>query len=96
MKKMLVLFLVLTIPALIFLSVWQVFSFQRLEAEVGSLEDRQKEWFEENKRKIISIEYLSSPQRLDQIARQELELQKMDPDKVIRIVVPKERGRTDG
>jgi len=96
MKKMLVLFLVLTVPALIFLSVWQVFSFQRLEAEVGSLEDRQKEWFEENKRKIISIEYLSSPQRLDQIAREELELQKMDPDKVIRIVVPKERGRTDG
>ena len=96
MKKMLILFLVLTVPAMVFLGVWQVFTFQNLESEVSSLEARQKDWFEENKRKIIGIEYLSSPRRLDQIAREELNLQKMDPDKVIRIVVPKERGRVDG
>jgi cell division protein FtsL len=96
MKRMLILFLVLTVPAVVFLSVWQVFSFQQLETQVGSLEAQQKEWFEENKRKIIGIEYLSSPRRLDQIAREELDLKKMDPDKVIRIVVPKEKGRVDG
>lgn len=96
MKKILILFAVFSVPVLIFVSVFQVFTFQRLEAQVTALEAQQKEWFEENKRKIIGIEYLSSPRRLDQLAREELQLQKMDPRKVIRIVVPEDKGRVDG
>lgn len=96
MKKFLLVVLAFSIPALVLLSVWQAYSFQRLEAEVKTLEDEQKTWFEQNKRKIIGIEYLSSPRRLDQIARDELELEKINPNRVIRITVPETQGEADG
>ncbi len=96
LKKTLVLLVVLSVPAFLFLNIWQVFSFQQLEREVSELEFQQKEWFEENKRKVIGIEYLSSPRRLEQIAREELELEKMDPDRIIRVIIPESRSSIDG
>lgn len=96
MKKGFLFLLLASIPLLLFAGVWQVYSFQRLETEVSDLEAQQNGWFEENKRKIIGIEYLSSPRRLDQIAREELELEKPESKDVIRVVVPRERGDSDG
>ena len=96
MKRVFLFILLASIPVLLFAGVWQVYSFQRLEAEVSALEAEQNEWFEENKRKIIGIEYLSSPRRLDQIAREELELEKADSDQVIRVVVPSPTDESDG
>ncbi|MBI9103257.1 MAG: cell division protein FtsL [Spirochaetales bacterium] len=96
MKKALILLMVFSVPALLFVQIWQVYSFQQLEKEVSMLEGEQKGWFEENKRKVIGIEYLSSPGRIEQLAVEELELEKIDPDKIIRIVIPENRSRVDG
>jgi len=88
MKKRMLYFLLATIPVLLFAGVWQAFSFQNLEDEVRLMEAEQDQWFEQNKRKIIGIESLGAPRRLDQIAGEELGLEKGEGSDVIRIIVP--------
>ena len=93
MKKRLVLVLVLIIPAMLFASVWQSYRYDRLTAEVRELEQAQKEIFEKNKKHVMGIEFLKSPFRINKIAEEELELEKIDPDRIIRIdLVPEEGG----
>ena len=96
MKKILLVFLALSVSTSVMLTVWQAYRFQQLEAQVRAMEEEQKVWFEENKRKIIGIEYLSSPQRLDQIARDHLDVEKLNPDRIIRIVTPEGQEDIDG
>ncbi|MDR1894744.1 MAG: hypothetical protein LBQ61_08710 [Spirochaetales bacterium] len=93
MKKIALIFIALSVAGICFFSVWQAFTFETLKADVEVLEGRQRELFEQNKRQIIGIEYLSSPRRIDQISR-ELELEKIDPSRVIRVVLPE--GEADG
>lgn len=96
MKKGFLVFIFATIPLLFFAGVWQAYTFQSLEAKIADLETQQNGWFEANKRKIIGIESLSSPRRLDQIAREELELKKVNPEDIIRVVVSRDMEADDG
>jgi len=87
MRKKIVFLLLCTVPALVFLNIWEVFRFEDLKKSVAVLEQQQKEWLEKNKRIIAGIAVLSSPARIDMLAREELELQKLESGKLIRIEV---------
>ncbi|MCK4540650.1 MAG: cell division protein FtsL [Spirochaetales bacterium] len=85
--KRIVFLLVLTIPLLFFLNIRQTFQFREIEGEVVDLERQQKEMYEENKRMVIGIEFLRSPERIDSLAQDVLELKPLESDKVLRIIV---------
>jgi len=96
MKKPVLFLLISTVPLLLFAGIWQIYSYQNLVKEVRLMEAEQKRWFEENKRKVVGIEYLGSPRRLDQVAREELHLEKVDAGDIIRIqIVPSEEEQNE-
>ncbi len=96
MKKLVMILLAISVPVMFFLSVHQVYRYQQLEREISRLKDTQIELFETNKRKIANIAILSSPKRIAELAREELELEQQDPaSKVLRIVLG-EKEKPDG
>jgi hypothetical protein len=88
MKKKIALILLCTVPALVFLNVWEVFRYEELKSTVRSLEAEQKEWLEKNKRMITGLAVLNSPARIDMLAKEELKLEKTGMGDIIRILLP--------
>ena len=84
-KRLIVAALVLLIPALLFISVWQSYRYDMLDREVAELELQQKEIFEKNKKIVMGIEFLKSPFRINKIADEDLGLRKVDPGRILRI-----------
>ena len=68
MKRALLVLVVCSVPAIMFLNAWQVFRFKEALAGVRELEQQQQELIEENKKTLVGIEVLSSPSRIDEIA----------------------------
>lgn len=97
MKKIVRLLIALSIPVVLFLSVYQVYRYQSLEAEVSQLREEQKELFERNKRLIAHIAILESPRRIAELAADELDLRRVPMEKRLRIIVSSgEGGDADG
>jgi cell division protein FtsL len=84
-KKIFFYLMVLSIPLLLGLASWQSARYGDLERELGRLEKTQQEWVENNKRLIAGISLLSSPDRIEHIARDELGLEKKRPEEVLLI-----------
>jgi cell division protein FtsL len=84
--------LVLTIPLFLGLATWQSSRYGDLEREIKKLEKTQEEWVENNKRLIAGIAFLSSPDRIEHIARDELGLQKKQPEEVLLISINSSDG----
>jgi cell division protein FtsL len=91
-KKVIVVLLALSIPVLLSLEVWQVFRFRRLKEEVFALEEKQKDWLEENKKILANISLFSSPERIERLAEEVLDLEPMEPERVLTIKLPNRRG----
>ena len=96
MKRRIVLYAIaLTIPLFIALDAWQASRYSDLASEVRRLEKNQQEWVESNKRLIAGIAVLSSSDRIERIAQEELRLFKKKPEEVLNIRI--EAGRdSDG
>ena len=60
---------------LFFVNVWQSFRYSTVERQVAKMEAEQMDVFEENKRLIAGIALLESPERLQRIATEQLELE---------------------
>ena len=80
-------FFVLSVPVFLALAAWQSSRYGDLERELKKLEKTQEEWVENNKRLIAGITFLSSPDRIEHIARDELGLQKKQPEEVLQISI---------
>jgi len=91
MRKIILLILVATVPGLIFLTVRQVFNYNQVDKEVHSLIMDQRELFEQNKRMVANLSILSSPGRIDDLAENVLDLEKISIDRV-RIKIEDESG----
>jgi cell division protein FtsL len=78
-------FIALTIPLLLGITAWQSSRYAALEQQVGQLEVDQVEWIENNKSLIAGIAVLSSPGRIEKIAKNELGLSKIHPEHVLQI-----------
>ena len=91
MKKLLLLFIVATVPGMIFLTVRQVFTYNSIDNEVRSLILDQRDLFEQNKRMVANLSILSSPGRIDLLAEDILELEKKPID-TVRIKIGPDSG----
>jgi len=93
MKRYFLLYLlVLTIPAFLASLVWQSNRYQNLENELSRLEQTQEEWIESNKRLIADIAEYSSAERIEEIARYQLELKKIPPEHLLQVKIAGGKG----
>jgi len=94
MKKryLLLYFLVLTIPLFPGLLVWQSNRYQNLKREIARLEQTQSEWVESNKRLIAGIAEYSSPQRIEYVALNHLDLRKIKPEYLLQVKITGGKG----
>ena len=73
-KKFFLIVIVLVIPFLLIIQVWQVNRYNQLKDEVRALEKKQEEWIEKNKQVLTEIAALRSPERLEKLAREDMGL----------------------
>lgn len=73
------------IPLLLILATVQARSYEKLKKEVEALEDRQVELVEENRKLISGISVLSSSQRIQKIAEEELGMHRAESDEIVRV-----------
>lgn len=93
MKRILMIGILLSIPTLLFLNVWQGFRYWEMERGIARLQDEQQQMFEENKLMIVNIAVASSPTRIAELA-EELGLKKYDAAQ--RLIVKLSRRSNDG
>jgi len=86
MKKLAILILILTIPAMLFLVTWQNIRFTELSASISGIREQQEDLMEKNKRLIIGIAILRSPKRIEDIGFKDLKLHEASSSEVIKIV----------
>ena len=85
-KKYFMLYLlVISIPVSLGLLVWQSHRYRDLTRELVRLEQSQREWVESNKRHIAGISEYSSPGRIEYIARNQLNLRKIQPEYFLQV-----------
>ncbi len=96
MNKKIAALLIILIPALLFLSVWQSYRYDMLNRDVSKLEQAQKDVFERNKKIVMGIEFLKSPFRINKIAEEDLEMKKAQPEQIIHIEVDNSGDGYDG
>lgn len=84
-RRLLLYVCVLTIPLLLGLNAWQASRYTQVEKELHELEEKQDEWLDSNKRLIAGIAVLSSTERIEYIAREDLKLEKKTPEEILQI-----------
>jgi cell division protein FtsL len=92
-RRIVMYFLILTIPLFLGLTTLQSSRYAQLEQEMRHLETIQEEWIESNKRLIAGIAVLSSSERIEHIAKNDLGLQKKVPEEILQIRI---EGDGDG
>jgi cell division protein FtsL len=92
MKKVWIFSLALLLPTILFLEVWSVFRYNKVNDQIDQLEKEQNEWLERNKKLIAAIAVYSSPERIEKIVEEELDLDKIDPVRIVNIILT---GRKD-
>jgi cell division protein FtsL len=87
-------FMVFSIPLFLALIVWEANRYQNLDRELIRLEQVQGEWIESNKRLIAGITEYSSPERIEYIAVNQLDLRKIRPEYLLQVKIAggKEHG----
>ena len=90
MKKLVLFFMVFSIPVILFFNTWQNFRYRTLYSEVRKLEKQQEQWLENNKSLIVGIEIFKSPKRIERIAIRDLKLHLAKSSEVLKIA-----GRKD-
>jgi cell division protein FtsL len=89
MKNVCTILMTLAIPAFLFAGVWQSSRYNRLENEVRQLDKEQYEVILQNKRLISGISVLSTPERIEKVAVQDLKMRKALPIEIMRIELKK-------
>lgn len=92
MKRPLLALLIILVPILLFANVVQAFRYGRLERRVQELEREQLALIEENKRAILAISVLTSPDRIGELAEDVLGLERIEPSAVTRVRTPRRDG----
>ena len=85
MSRRIVLLLIVAIPVLLFVNVFQAYRYSQIEQEIDRLRNEQQALIEENKRAILAISVLSSPQRIGPLAENELGLNRVDGSDIVRM-----------
>jgi cell division protein FtsL len=81
----------LSIPGLLFAYTYQAHRYTKLQKEVKELEKTQETLIEENKRLVSDISVLSSADRIEKIAVEELGMHKAETEDIVRVDMSGER-----
>ena len=73
------------VPLLFALNAMQAARYMKVQNEVKTLEQKQVELVEENKRLITDISLLSSGERIGKIAEEELGMRKAESEEIVRV-----------
>lgn len=87
LKSPLFVLLILAVIALFFLNTWQGFRYEQLKRSVRELEIEQKDWLERNKKVIAALAVMSSPARVEALARQRLRLRTLQAGEAVKVVI---------
>ncbi len=95
MKRRYILFMgAAVVPLLFFLNTWQAFRYEQTSRDIKAMEEQQREWLEKNKRLVAGISLLESPERIERLAREDLDLSVLKPGRLKQVffVMPSEKG----
>jgi cell division protein FtsL len=87
MKYIWVYIVVISIPLCLGFNAWQSARYSEVSREIKRMEKVQTEWIESNKRLIAGIAMLSSSERIEQIAQNDLGLVKKTPEEILQIKI---------
>jgi cell division protein FtsL len=73
------------IPALLLIDGIQARRYENLSDEVSKLEKKQESLIEENKKLVTDISLLSSTDRVEKIAENDLGMHKAETDDIVRV-----------
>ena len=90
-SKLLLCLVVLSIPAMLCLYAVQAKKYTTLTQEVRDLEKKQEKLIEENKKLVSDIAVLSSADRIEKIAVEELGMHKAETEDIVRVEINKEK-----
>ena len=90
-KKFFICILVLSIPAMLCIYAVQAKKYTELTREVTELERNQEKLIEENKRLVNNISVLSSADRIEKIATEELGMHKAETEDIVRVEMTGEK-----
>ncbi len=84
-NSVLFIFIVLCIPVLLIIDAFQANRYKQLRRELSALERRQVELVEKNRDLISEISILSSSDRIEKIAENELKMHKVSTEDIVRV-----------
>ncbi|NLM01636.1 MAG: cell division protein FtsL [Treponema sp.] len=87
LKTIALIILALGIPSLLIFQGFQSKRYAKLEDEIRKLEIQQADLIEKNNQLISEINLLSSSERIEKIATEELGMRKADSSEIIRVEV---------
>lgn len=82
---------VLLIPCMLFLYGFQAKRYSKLKLEIKALEQKQEKLIEENKKIVNEISILSSADRIEKIAVEELGMHKAQAEDIVRVEMTGEK-----
>lgn len=84
-KKNAALLGLLLFPVLLCLNVWQSYRFQQVQDQLQTLQEKQVELLEKNKRALAALAVYSSPARVGALAEEDLALRKAGSEDIVHI-----------
>lgn len=90
-KVILICLLALSIPAMLTLYAIQTKKYTDLTREIQELENKQEKLIEENKKLVSDISQLSSAERIERIAVEELGMHKAETEDIVRVEMTGEK-----
>ena len=90
-KVILICVLALSIPAMLTLYALQTKKYTDLTKEIAELEVKQEKLIEENKKLVSDISQLSSAERIERIAVEELGMHKAETEDIVRVEMTGEK-----
>lgn len=90
-KKFLVCLLALVIPLMLCLYAVQAKKYTELTKEIAELERKQEKLIEDNKQLVNDISVLSSADRIEKIATEELGMHKAETEDIVRVEMTGEK-----
>ena len=82
---------VLLIPFMLFMYGFQAKRYSKLKIEIKALEQKQEKLIEENKKIVNEISILSSADRIEKMAVEELGMHKAEKEDIVRVEMTGEK-----
>lgn len=84
-RKFLAVLMTIAIPLMLILTVLQSARYISLQNVLRDYQEKEEELISGNAKKISAIAILTSPERIEKIAEEDLEMRKAKPSEIIRV-----------